>query len=159
MNPPDQFQQMQMQQQIMQTGPRPGPPMYAPSHGVYQEAGASAYPNVGYDDSQAHPGNIHYGPVQQQGPVMDQNYAAQGVFPTPPPLQTGPQQEPSPEAYTPDSYQQQDLADLLGTLKVDEKGTGLAPVLDNSTNVHMLTPYSSLFTKQGIFQARGTASH
>lgn len=144
MAPPDQFQQMQMhpqQQQppppqVMAPDPRAGPPMYAPPPppGMYQEAGPSAYPNVQYNPPQGHPGaNVHYGSMPPQVAVMDQHYAQQAVFPTPPPpMQTGPRQEPSPEAYTPDSFQQQDLADLLGSLKVDEKGTGMTLVVSSS---------------------------
>lgn len=130
MIPPEQFQHIQMQQQhqqAMAAAPRAESSMYAPpSHGVYQEAGPSAYHNVSYDGTQGHPGgSVHYGTVPPQVPVMDPHYAQQGVFPTPPPpLRGDHHQEPSPEAYTPDSFQQQDLADLLGSLKVDEKGTG-----------------------------------
>jgi hypothetical protein len=92
-------------------------------HQQYTDA-PGGYHGMPYDSSQpqAHP--MSYAPVQQPYGVMDpQQYAAQGVFPTPP-LQPNQPQEPSPEAYSPESYAQQDLSELLGNLKVDEKGTG-----------------------------------
>lgn len=55
---------------------------------------------------------------------MDQPYASTGVFSTPPMHQHSVHSEPSPGSYQ-DHYGQQDLADILGALKVDEAGTGL----------------------------------
>jgi hypothetical protein len=125
MSQPDQYEQMQVPHQVMSADPRSGPSMYAQSHGVFHDNNAAAYSNVAYDGTHAHPTNMPYGSIPQQLPVMDPHYTSQTVFPTPPPLQTGAHQEPSPEAFTPESFQQQDLADLLGNLKVDEKGTGM----------------------------------
>jgi len=66
--------------------------------------------------------------VAPSGSMMEHHYAGQNVFPTPPMHQPPPppaaQQQPSPEAYSPGEYQHHDLADLLGTLKVNETGTG-----------------------------------
>jgi hypothetical protein len=125
MSQPDQYEQMQVPHQVMSADPRSGPSMYAQSHGVFHDNNAAAYSNVAYDGTHAHPTNMPYGSIPQQLPVMDPHYTSQTVFPTPPPLQTGAHQEPSPEAFTPESFQQQDLPDLLGNLKVDEKGTGM----------------------------------
>ena len=92
-------------------------------HQQYPDA-AAGYPGIPYDSSQAQAHGMNYASVQPQYGVMDpQQYAAQGVFPTPP-LQPNQPQEPSPEAYSPESYAHQDLSELLGSLKVDEKGTG-----------------------------------
>lgn len=133
----DQFQQMpmQQQQQMMQPGSKPAEDMYAPQ--AYADAGPVPYgvspygagqqpPPPQAQQHQQHPG-MHY--QQQPIPVMDpSSYGAQGVFPTPPPIPPSQIQEPSPEAYSsPDSYGQHDLSDLLGNLKVDEKGTGIDP--------------------------------
>lgn len=54
---------------------------------------------------------------------MDQSYVPANVFPTPPMHHHSVHSESSPESYQHD-YGQQDLADILGALKVDEAGTG-----------------------------------
>ena len=128
---PSQFQQMPMgQQQMMQGQPKPNQQMYS-MQGGYADA---AYQTLPYDASQPQQ-DVHYTTVSPQASMMEQQQAGgQNVFPTPPMQQQQQQQqqrqrqgsrveESSPEAYSPD-YQQQDLADLLGTLKVDEAGTG-----------------------------------
>lgn len=115
---PVQYQQLSMQQhQVLQSPPK--------SEGGYQtgyDANAAAYQGMPYDNSQGQPG-MGYSNVQS-GPL---DYSNQNVFPTPP-MQPGSRpDDSSPEAYSPaDSYQQQDLADLLGTLKVDETGAGMS---------------------------------
>jgi hypothetical protein len=123
MNPSEQYQQMPMQHQIMNQGNKLSPAtMYGTQQG-YPDAHAS-YQHVQYDTSQQ-PGGMPYGAVPP-GSMMEQQYAGQNVFPTPPMQQPPPtvQQQPSPEAYSPGDYQHHDLADLLGTLKVNETGTG-----------------------------------
>lgn len=129
--PNEQFQQMSMQHQVMNPGAKLSPAaMYGTQpQQVYPDASAS-YQHVSYDTSQQ-PGGMHYGAVAPPGSMMDHQYAGQNVFPTPPmqqpPPPPGAQQQPSPEAYSsPGDYQHQDLADLLGTLKVNETGTGMA---------------------------------
>ncbi|OBS19762.1 hypothetical protein FPOA_11487 [Fusarium poae] len=131
----EQYQQMPMQHQVMNTGAKLSPAaMYgAQPQQVYPDANAS-YQHVSYDTSQQ-PG-MHYGAVAPAGSMMDHTYAGQNVFPTPPmhqPPPPGAQQQPSPEAYSsPGDYQHHDLADLLGTLKVNETGT--APYLRNKAS-------------------------
>ncbi|KAI5467602.1 hypothetical protein BGZ63DRAFT_345322 [Mariannaea sp. PMI_226] len=131
MSPSDQFQQISMQQQALQTGPKaPASAMYATQQ-AYPDSGSAAYHHVQYDTTQTQ-GNIPYGAVQPPVSMMDHSYA-QSVFPTPPmQQQQPPRQESSPEAYSPSEYQHQDLADLLGTLKVNEAGT--APYLRNKAS-------------------------
>lgn len=159
----DPYQQMQMQHSIMQTGQKPGPPVYASPQSAYPDANHAAYQNLPYDPPQAHQHNMNYGSVPQPISVMDSQYATQGVFPTPP-LQAPPrqqpqqQQEPSPEAFTPESYGQQDLGDLLGSLKLDEKGTGAKSGLDVVSISIANDGCSTVFAKQGVFQARRRAS-
>ena len=116
----DQFQQMGMQQHQQSMGSS-GQKQAQPMYGHYPDIDAAAY-GVHYDNSRQ---QLDYAAVQQSVPVMDQSYQPQGVFPTPP-MQASSQPGLSPEAYsTPDSFaQQQDLSELLGNLKVDEKGTG-----------------------------------
>ncbi|WZH41875.1 Cutinase transcription factor 1 alpha [Fusarium acuminatum] len=131
MNPSEQYQQMPMQHQIMNQGNKLSPAnMYGTQQG-YPDAHAS-YQHVQYDTSQQ-PGGMPYGAVPP-GSMMEQQYAGQNVFPTPPMQQPPPtvQQQPSPEAYSPGDYQHHDLADLLGTLKVNETGT--APYLRNKAS-------------------------
>lgn len=124
----EQYQQMPMQHQVMNPGAKLSPAaMYGTQpQQVYPDANAS-YQHVSYDTSQQ-PG-MHYGAVAPLEFFMDHQYAGQNVFPTPPmhqpPPPPGAQQQPSPEAYSsPGDYQHHDLADLLGTLKVNETGTG-----------------------------------
>lgn len=116
-----QFQAMTMQQQ-QQHMHSPTRATHQYQQGAYPD-GSAAYQTMSYDASQQQP-NMNYANVP---PVsMEQSYTGQNVFPTPP-MQPGSRPEDSsPEAYSsPDSYQQQDLADLLGTLKVDETGAGM----------------------------------
>ncbi|KAM5361926.1 hypothetical protein ACJZ2D_012802 [Fusarium nematophilum] len=131
MNPSDQYQ-MSMQQQVLNPGPKPpATAMYATQQG-YPDPSAASYHGVPYDTSQQ-PGNMSYGAVPPPGSVIEHSYTGQSVFPTPPPMHPHPaQQQPSPEAYSPGEYQHHDLADLLGTLKVNETGT--APYLRNKAS-------------------------
>lgn len=111
-----------MQQNVMQTAPKPGQPVYAPQ-GAYPDTGVPGYQGVPYDISPTQQHGMNYTSVTPVS-AADQSYNPQSVFPTPP-LQPNSQPEPSPEAYSPESYGQQDLSELLGNLKVDEKGTGM----------------------------------
>lgn len=101
--------------------------------------------------------NMHYTAMPQGSSAVDQSYAQQqNTFPTPP-LQHGAPHDSSPGAYSQDSYNQHDLADLLGSLKVNEAGTGEflllwvsfvgVDVSDNSA--------SSLFKQQDAPENRG----
>lgn len=140
-----QFQQITLaqQQQMMQAIPKPGAQMY----GIQPGYPDPSYQTLPYDPSQQQP-EMHYTTVSpQQAGMMEQQAATQNVFPTPPMQQQQPAriEESSPEAYSPESYQQQDLADLLGTLKVDEAGTGqylgdLSATMSFSVNMFVQPP-------------------
>ncbi|VUC35822.1 unnamed protein product [Clonostachys rosea] len=125
--PSDQMQQMQMQQSIMHQPTKAGPSVYTQPQGNYTDM--SAYQPVTYEPEQSQTHGINYTTVSHV-PVMDPTYQ-QSLY-QPPQLQVSTRHEASPEAYTPDSLQQGDLADLLGSLKVDEKGT--APYLRNKAS-------------------------
>jgi hypothetical protein len=58
--------------------------------------------------------------------VIDQHqhYTPQGVFPTPPLQHQHSSHPDTPETYEQDQYGQQNLADLLGELRMNEAGTG-----------------------------------
>ncbi|KAG7132133.1 Cutinase transcription factor 1 alpha like protein [Verticillium longisporum] len=127
----DSFRQMPMQQQqtsMIANAPKPGPAMYA-THAAYPD-NPNVYQHVPYADSSAAPQNVHYTTMPPSVPVMDQQqYAAQHHFPSPPHHQGSKPHSSSPGAYSQDEYQQQDLSDLLGSLKMDEAGS--APYLRN----------------------------
>jgi hypothetical protein len=147
---PSQFQQMPMAQQSMMQGqPKQGQAMYA-MQGAYPDG---AYQTLPYDASQAQQ-DVHYTTVSPQAGMMEQQHgAAQNVFPTPPMQhqQSGRVEESSPEAYSPDAYQQQDLADLLGTLKVDEAGTGK---LNSPTRSMLVTKLTQAGAQHRIYGTR-----
>lgn len=102
--------------------------MYAPGRGSYSEQSGLYQPMQYPDHSPQH--GIHYTTVPAPVGVVDQSYAqAQSqaqqtaIFPTPPMQQTGRPESP-PEVYNQDQYGQQDLSELLGTLKLNDAGTG-----------------------------------
>lgn len=123
MNPADHFQHMPMQQQVLHAATKPpAPSMYAAQ--PYPDPGPAGYHHVPYEATQPQ-SSMPYGAVQPPASMIDHSYAAHNVFPTPPMQPQQPSRpESSPEAYSPGEYQHQDLADLLGTLKVNEAGTG-----------------------------------
>ncbi|POR34982.1 Putative transcriptional regulatory protein [Tolypocladium paradoxum] len=130
LNPSGQFQQMPMQPQVAQGHFKSESDIYT-SQGAYQDSDQSAFQPMPFDASQSQH-NLHYTTVPPPSvSVMDQQYSSQNAFPTSP-LQQGSRPDSSPAAYSADSYQQQDLADLLGTLKVNELGT--APYLRNKAS-------------------------
>lgn len=114
MNPSDQFQ-MHMSQ-----GGMDHRDMYA--GGGYADGNSAPFQSIPYEAGQAHH-NMHYTTVPPPSNVLEHQFASQNAFPTPP-LQQSSQPGSSPDAQSVDSYQQQDLADLLGTLKMNEVGTG-----------------------------------
>ncbi|KAF4980710.1 hypothetical protein FZEAL_3378 [Fusarium zealandicum] len=126
MDPSDQYQQMSMQQQVMNAGPKPSTTAMYTTHPGYPDPNSASYQPVPYDTSQQ-AANMSYGAVAPPGSMIEHSYANQNVFPTPPMQHQSAQQQPSPEAYSPGEHQHHDLADLLGTLKVNEMGT--APYL------------------------------
>lgn len=115
---PDQFQQMSMQ---MPPHDHPkGPGMY-PHMANYTENPGGFY-SIPYDASQAQH-DINYTTVPAPALMDPSSYQQQNGFPTPPTNQSS-LPAASPGAHSTESYQQQDLADLLGTLKLNELGTG-----------------------------------
>lgn len=127
---PDDFRQMSSQSMM---GGQPKAGMYA-APGPYAD-GHNVYQNVSYPAPQPGQHSMHYTTIPPVG-VLDQSYAPASVFPTPPMQHHHhpPHSESSPESYTTqDHYQNSDLADLLGSLKMDEKGT--APYLDKGLAV------------------------
>jgi hypothetical protein len=119
---PDEFRQMSSQPQSLMGG-QPKAGMYG-AQGPYSD-GASVYQPVQYAP-QPQPGqhNLHYTTMPPVG-VMDQSYAPASVFPTPPMHhQQAPHSESSPESYTQEYGGSSDLSDLLGALKMNERGTG-----------------------------------
>ncbi|KAK6069266.1 lipase regulator 1 [Seiridium cupressi] len=126
---PDDFRQMSSHPQSMMSG-QPKAAMYG-TQGPYSD-GHHVYQAVPYAAPPPAQHNMHYTTMPPVG-VMDQSYAPANVFPTPPMHhQQAPHSESSPESYTQDHYgQNNDLSDLLGSLKMDERGTELkAPYLD-----------------------------
>ncbi|KAM0288023.1 hypothetical protein ACHAQH_000091 [Verticillium albo-atrum] len=127
----DSFRQMPMQPQqssMISNAPKPGPSMYA-TQAAYAD-NPNVYQHVPYSDSSAAQQNVHYTTMPPSVPIMDQQqYAAQHHFPSPPHHQGSKPHSSSPGAYSQDDYQQQDLSDLLGSLKMDEAGS--APYLRN----------------------------
>jgi hypothetical protein len=121
----DYHQQISMQQQQHQlAAPHKNiPPIYTQQVPYTENVGV--YQTVPYGPpSSAHSQpSMHYSSLQTPVSIIDQHqqYQSQNVFPTPP-LQ-GTHGE-SPETYVQDQYGQQDLADLLGELKMNEAGTG-----------------------------------
>lgn len=115
------FRQMPMQQpaQSMMAA-QPKPTMY-PTPGPYPEH-QGIYPPMPYGEPPPPPHQLQYATIPSQVGVMDQSYAPANVFPTPP--MHSAHSESSPESHYQDQYGQQDLADILGALKVDEAGTG-----------------------------------
>lgn len=120
LDPSAQFQHMSMSGQIAQDPSKPVPDLYA-GHGAFSDAEQAVFQHVLLDTNQ-NQHNLHYTTVPPSG-ILDQSYNGSNSFPTPPTHQAS-RQDSSPEAHSVDSYQQQDLADLLGGLKVNEIGTG-----------------------------------
>ncbi|KAK1255132.1 hypothetical protein MKX08_009127 [Trichoderma sp. CBMAI-0020] len=126
----NQFQQMTMPSHAQgQASLKPESDVYAPQAG-YPDAASASFQTLPYNASQSQH-DIHYTSVAPPMSLVDQQVAPQDAFPTPPTLQQSSQQGSSPGAYS-DSYQGQDLADLLGGLKMSEIGT--APYLRNKSS-------------------------
>ncbi|ATY62568.1 Fungal transcriptional regulatory [Cordyceps militaris] len=123
---PDQFHQMTIQ---MPPQHHQKPLEMYPQMSSYAENSTGFY-TIPYDPSQAQH-DINYTTVPPPAMLDPISYAQQNTFQAHAINQPG-QPGASPESYTTDSYQQQDLADLLGTLKLDELGT--APYLRNKAS-------------------------
>lgn len=124
----DSFRQVPMAQQsspsqqhqaaMMAGQPKPG--MYAP-HGHYADPQGIYYG----DASPIQPGVAYPGMVTPGGGI-DHGYPSAQVYHTPPTVASGITQSASPaDSYQHDPYSQPDLSDLLGSLNVNEVGTGM----------------------------------
>ncbi|KAL2023263.1 hypothetical protein VTK56DRAFT_3386 [Thermocarpiscus australiensis] len=125
----DSFRQQQLplqEQQLLSHGAKPSP-VYPQQHASYQDTSGLYHRTVQYAESQAVPHDLQYPSVQHHVGVVDQQYPTPSAFPTPP-LQPAPHPGSATETYQAE-YAQQDLADLLGSLKVNEAGT--APYLNS----------------------------
>lgn len=111
---------LQEQQLMASMSKQPSSSLYPPPQG-YANPPAALYQS--YPESSNMQQNLHYTDLQPPVNVVDQPYAPQTSFPTPP-LQQSSRPGSSPESYQQDPYSQHDLADLLGSLKVNEAGTG-----------------------------------
>ncbi|KAM7222560.1 hypothetical protein V8F06_002054 [Rhypophila decipiens] len=118
------------QQQLMPQAPKPGAmyaaqPAYQDNSAPYHYAHAQSY------NTQAVPQALQYQSSLPTVNVVDhQSYTTQSPnnFPTPP-MQHSSSPGASPETYRSDQYAQEELANLLGSLKVNEAGT--APYLNS----------------------------
>lgn len=118
------MQQQQSSSQHMMTGGHPKTAMYTSPSGAYSNHQV-VYPMAQYGDTTSAQQHLQYGSVPPPVGVLDQSYGSAGVFSTPPLSEIpAPHSESSPESYHTDHYNQHDLADLLGPLKLDERGTG-----------------------------------
>ncbi|KAJ2892009.1 lipase regulator 1 [Zalerion maritima] len=121
-------QQVPMPHPDYLSAPKSAPPtMYAAPNYPQNPA---VYQQVPYADTTPTQPNMHYTTIPPQGAVPDQPYAQANVFPTPP-LQQQSRPDSPPESYNTEPYNPGDLADLLGSLKVNEAGT--APYLNRKT--------------------------
>jgi hypothetical protein len=110
---------LQQNQLLAASASKSTPAMYA-AQAAYPD-NPNMYQAVPYSESPATQHNLNYTTVPPSVSLIEQSYAPQAVFPSP--LQQGPRQVSPADSYSQDGYQQ-DLADLLGSLKVNEAGTG-----------------------------------
>lgn len=124
-NTQDEYRQQPplQEQQLMAGMPKQTSPMYPTQQHGYSNSQA-LYQS--YPESSGMQQGLQYADLQPGVNVVDQSYAPQNAFPTPP-LQQSSRPGSAPESYQPDPYNQHDLADLLGSLKVNEAGTGTVP--------------------------------
>lgn len=117
--------QLAMQQQM--GGPHKNiPPIY--THQMpYPDAAGVYHPGPYGEPSSSHSqASMHYSNLQTPVSVVDQhqNYPPQPNYSSVP-LQPQPSHPETPEAYEQDQYGQQNLADLLGELRMNEAGSGM----------------------------------
>jgi len=102
---------------MLASGPKPDPAMYGQQM-AYPDG--TMYQPVSYADPAQ---NMHYTTVPAPSGVVDHHsYPTQGSFPNPSMQNSSQAASPPESAYT--DYSQTDLADLLGSLKMSEAGTG-----------------------------------
>lgn len=118
----DYHHQMSMQHHLV-AAHKSVPPIYTQQLSYVEHVGV--YQPVTYGDPTSnHQANLTYSSMHTPVSVLDQHqhYPPQPVFPTPP-LQHH-SHDDSLEHYEQDQYGQQNLADLLGELRMNEAGTG-----------------------------------
>ena len=121
----DYHQQVQMQQHHMAGPHRNIPPIYTQQIPYPDPVGVYHSVPYGEPTSRHSQASIQYGSMQTPVSIIDQHqhYSSQPVFPIPPLAQQSSHPQ-SPETYEQDQYGQQNLADLLGELRMNEAGTG-----------------------------------
>jgi hypothetical protein len=121
----EEYHQQVLQQQAHLNAPPKSVPQiytqqvpYSETVGIYQ-----SMPYGGPTSAQSQPNMQPYSNLHTPVSVIDQHqhYSQQNVFPTPPLQGSHPH---SPDNYEQDQYGQQNLADLLGELRMNEAGTG-----------------------------------
>lgn len=131
----DHHQQVAIHQQIGQPHKNMSP-IYAQQIPYADPAGVYNPGSYGEPSTHSQP-TMHYSnlqtPMQTPVGVVDshQNYTPQSVYSSMP-LQQDSAHPESPETYEQDQYGQQNLADLLGNLRVDEAGSGISHPSSNS---------------------------
>lgn len=121
----DDYHQQVAMQQHMAAQHKNIPPIYT-AHVPYPDPVAVYQTGPYGEPSSSHTQpNMQYGSMQTPVSVIDQHqqYPPQTVFPTPPLAQQS-SHAGSPDTYEQDQYGQQNLADLLGELRMNEAGTG-----------------------------------
>lgn len=116
----------------MLAGPTDHASMY-PSKAASYSGPSSLYQSMQYPDQSPVATGMHYttvppsaGVVDNYAPPMSQSHNQPAIF-HPAPLQQVDRPDSPPETYTPEQYGPQgDLSELLGTLKLNEAGTGKA---------------------------------
>ncbi|CZS95257.1 related to Cutinase transcription factor 1 alpha [Rhynchosporium graminicola] len=128
----DDYQHQLAMQQHMGGPHKNIPPIYTQQM-PYSDP-ASIYQSGGYGEpssSHSQP-SMHYSSIQTPNSIVDQHH----IYPPQPsyssiPLQRQQPQPHTPEAYEQDHYGEQNLADLLGELRMNEAGS--APYLNNKS--------------------------
>lgn len=127
----DSFRHVPMQQQSSSPQQHLGSMMGAQSKpGVYSHQAQYADPHgvypVHYGDGTSMQPGVSYSAMTAPSSSLDPHaFPPSGIYHTPPAVSTSVAQSASPaDSYQHDSYPQPDLSDLLGSLKMNEIGTG-----------------------------------
>lgn len=116
---------------------------YADPQGVY---------STSYGDGSQMPTAMPYGTMATSSSALDaHSYQTGGVFHTPPAVAASVPQSASPaDSYQHESYPQTDLSGLLGSLRMNEIGTGLSRPVKRPGGKIMLTGYQSTLSEQQV---------
>ncbi|KAG9245733.1 hypothetical protein BJ878DRAFT_418599 [Calycina marina] len=129
-------QQMALQPQQMTSQPKAIPPIYTQQLPQQGPVGVYHQSPYGEQSSGYSQQPMHYGSLQTPVSVMDphQQYPPQSAYTTPILGHQSHSQSPqSSESYDQDQYGQQNLADLLGNLRVNADGS--APYIDHKNQM------------------------